>query len=162
VEREQTVTAADGHASVDECRLIPLRTVEDPRGSLTIMEGDRDIPFAIERVYHLHGVPARGGRGGHAHRRLEQVLVAVAGAFDVLLDDGASRRRVRLDDPRTGLYIPPGIWREIESFAVGTVCLVLASMLYDEADYERDYEQFVTGRRRKSNVVNCESPGLCG
>jgi dTDP-4-dehydrorhamnose 3,5-epimerase-like enzyme len=142
VERERTTAAARGCASVDECRLIPLRTVDDPRGSITIVEAEQDVPFAIERVYHLHGVPAGGSRGGHAHRRLEQILIAVAGAFDVVLDDCAARRRVRLDDPRTGLYIPPGIWREMESFTDGTVCLVLASMPYDEADYERDYEDF--------------------
>jgi uncharacterized RmlC-like cupin family protein len=140
--------AARGSVSVDECRLISLRTVDDPRGSLTIAEGERDIPFAIERVYHLHGVPAGGRRGGHAHRRLEQVLIAVAGALDVVLDDGAEQRRVRLDDPRTCLYVPPGIWRQMESFAGGTVCVVLASMAYDDADYERDYEEFLTWRSR--------------
>ena len=145
MERERTVTAA-GYASVDECALIPLRTVDDPRGSLTIVEAERDIPFAIERVYHLHGVPAGGTRGGHAHRRLEQVLVAVAGAFDVVLDDGAERRRVRLDNPRTGLHVTPGIWREMESFAEGTVCVVLASMPYEASDYVRDYEEFLTWR----------------
>jgi len=147
VEGQRTITAAAaGDVSVDECRLIRLRTVDDPRGSLTIVEADLDIPFAIERVYHLHGVPVGGSRGGHAHHRLEQVLVAVAGALDVVLDDGASRRRVRLDDPRNGLYIPPGIWREMESFSEGTVCLALASMPYDPADYERDYDDFLARR----------------
>jgi dTDP-4-dehydrorhamnose 3,5-epimerase-like enzyme len=148
VEGHPATTAAAGYASVDACRLIPLRTVDDPRGSLTIAEADRDIPFAIERVYHLHGVPTGGRRGGHAHLRLEQLLIAVAGSFDVVLDDGTARRRVRLDDPRTGLYIPPGVWRELESFAEGTVCVVLASMPYEADDYERDYEEFRTWRSR--------------
>ena len=145
---EPTTARAAGHASVDDCRVIPLRTVEDPRGSLTIVEGELDIPFPIERVYHLHGVPAGGRRGGHAHRRLEQILVAVAGAFDVLLDDGVAQRRIRLDDPRAGLHIPPGIWRELESFTDGAVCVVLASMPYADDDYERDYEEFLNWRSR--------------
>jgi len=145
VETERTIAAA-GYATIAGCRLIPLRTVDDPRGSITIVEGEQDVPFPIERVYHLHGVPAGGSRGGHGHRRLEQLLVAVAGEFDVLLDDGAERRIVRLDDPGTGLYIPPGIWRELEAFAAGSVCLVLASMLYDAADYERDYADFLAWR----------------
>jgi dTDP-4-dehydrorhamnose 3,5-epimerase-like enzyme len=133
--------------SVHDCRLIALRTVEDPRGSLTFVEGERDIPFAIKRVYHLHGVPVGSERGGHAHRRLDQVLIAVAGAFDVLLDDGVERRRLRLDDPRAGLHIPPGIWREMDTFSDGVVCVVLASELYEASDYMRDYEKFLTWRR---------------
>jgi dTDP-4-dehydrorhamnose 3,5-epimerase-like enzyme len=145
---EPTTARAAGHASVDDCRVIPLRTVEDPRGSLTIVEGELDIPFPIERVYHLHGVPAGGRRGGHAHRHLEQILIAVAGAFDVLLDDGVARRRVRLDDPRAGLHISPGVWRELESFTDGAVCVVLASMPYADDDYERDYEEFLNWRSR--------------
>jgi hypothetical protein len=124
-----------------------LRTVDDPRGSLTIVEAERDIPFAIERTYHLHGVPTGGRRGGHAHRRLEQMLIAVAGAFEVILDDGAERRRVRLADPRVGLYIPAGIWREMDSFTNGSVCVVLASMPYEASDYVREYEEFLAWRR---------------
>jgi dTDP-4-dehydrorhamnose 3,5-epimerase-like enzyme len=143
---EPTTAEAAGCATVDECRVVTLRTVDDPRGSLTIVEAERDIPFPIERVYHLHGVPAGGRRGGHAHRRLQQILIAVAGAFDVLLDDGVARRRVRLDDPRAGLHIPPGVWRELDSFTDGAVCVVLASMAYDDADYERDYGEFLTWR----------------
>jgi len=145
---EPLTASAAGFASVDECRLVSLRTVDDPRGSLTIVEAERDISFPIERVYHLHGVPVGGRRGGHAHRRLEQILIAVAGSFVVLLDDGAARRRVRLDDPRVGLHIPPGVWRELDSFTDGAVCVVLASMPYDAADYERDYEEFLNWRSR--------------
>jgi dTDP-4-dehydrorhamnose 3,5-epimerase-like enzyme len=133
--------------SVDDCCLIALRTVEDPRGSLTFVEGEQDVPFAIKRVYHLYGVPPGGARGGHAHRGLDQVLIAVAGAFDVVLDDGAGLRRVRLDDPRVGLHIPPGVWRELDGFSEGAVCVVLASELYEAADYVRDYDEFVAWRR---------------
>jgi dTDP-4-dehydrorhamnose 3,5-epimerase-like enzyme len=134
--------------SVHDCRLITLRTVDDPRGSLTFVEGEHDVPFAIKRVYHLYGVPPGGARGGHAHRRLDQVLIAVAGAFDVVLDDGAEQRRVRLDDPRVGLHIRPGVWREMDGFSDGAACVVLASELYDAADYVRDYDEFLAWRRR--------------
>lgn len=139
-------SAGRASASVHECRLIALQTVEDPRGSLTIAETERDVPFSIERVYYLHGVPEQGKRGGHAHRELTQLLIAVAGEFDVLLHDGVDERRVRLDDPRTGLYLPAGIWRELDSFAAGSVCLALASMQYDAADYIRDYDEFLAWR----------------
>jgi dTDP-4-dehydrorhamnose 3,5-epimerase-like enzyme len=133
--------------SVRDCSLIALRTVEDPRGSLTFMEGERDVPFAIKRVYHLYSVPPGGARGGHAHRRLDQVLIAVAGAFDVVLDDGAEVRRVRLEDPREGLHIPPGVWREMGGFSEGAACVVLASELYEAADYVRDYAEFLAWRK---------------
>jgi dTDP-4-dehydrorhamnose 3,5-epimerase-like enzyme len=134
-------------ASVHDCRLIPLRTVEDPRGSLTFVEGEFDVPFAIKRVYHLYGVPPGGARGGHAHRLLDQVLIAVAGAFDIVLDDGAELLCVRLDDPRVGLHIPPGVWREMDGFSEGAACVVLASDLYEAADYVRDYDEFLAWRR---------------
>jgi dTDP-4-dehydrorhamnose 3,5-epimerase-like enzyme len=139
--------AVASRLSVDDCRLTTLRTVEDPRGSLTIVEGEQDVPFPIRRVYYLHDVPEAGTRGGHAHRTLHQVLVAVAGGFDVVLDDGVARRRVRLDDPRTALHIVPGVWREMERFTENAVCLVLASEPYDASDYERDYRQFLAWRR---------------
>ena len=146
VARGGGVGVSTGRAAVHDCRLIPLRTVEDPRGSLTFVEGERDVPFSIERVYHLHGVPQGGRRGGHAHRALAEVLIAVAGAFDVTIDDGAGQRRVSLDDPRQGLYLPAGIWRELDSFTSGSVCLVLASMPYDAAEYIRDYDDFLAWR----------------
>jgi dTDP-4-dehydrorhamnose 3,5-epimerase-like enzyme len=133
--------------SVQDCSLVALRTVEDPRGSLTFVEAGCDVAFEIKRVYHLYGVPPGGARGGHAHRQLDQVLIAVAGAFDVVLDDGVEVRRVRLDDPRTGLHIPPGVWREMDSFSRGAVCVVLASELFEQADYVRDYDEFLAWRR---------------
>lgn len=143
----EAVASRDQGLAVDGCRLLCLPTIEDPRGSLTFVEEQRDVPFPITRVYHLHGVPAGGRRGGHAHRRLEQVLIAVAGAFEVLLDDGKERERVRLDDPGVGLHIPPGVWREMDSFIEGAVCVVLASMPYEASDYVRDYEEFLAWRR---------------
>jgi len=126
--------------------MIALRTVEDPRGALTFVEAKCDVPFSIERVYYLHGVPERGRRGGHAHRKVAEVLIAVAGGFEVLFGDGLDERRVRLDEPRTGLYLPAGIWRELESFAAGAVCLVLASAPYDPGEYIRDYDEFLALR----------------
>jgi dTDP-4-dehydrorhamnose 3,5-epimerase-like enzyme len=132
---------------VDDCALISLRTVEDRRGSLTIVEAEQDIPFPIRRVYYLYDVPRGGARGGHAHRCLHQVLVAAAGGFDVVVDDGASQRRVRLDDPQQALHIPPGVWREMDRFTQHALCLVLASEPYDASDYLRDYPEFLAWRR---------------
>nr|WP_306674001.1 FdtA/QdtA family cupin domain-containing protein [Tahibacter caeni] len=130
-------------ASVDDCRLIELPRITDPRGNLTFIEGGAHLPFSIERVYYLYDVPGGAERGGHAHRALQQLLVAVAGSFEVLLDDGRRRRRVRLDRPYRGLLIGPMIWRELDEFSSGSVCLVLASQCYDEADYYRDHAAFV-------------------
>lgn len=133
--------------TVDDCELISLRTVEDRRGSLTIAEAEHDIPFPIRRVYYLYDVPRGGARGGHAHRCLHQVLVAAAGGFDVVLDDGDVRRRVRLEDPGTALLILPGVWREMDRFTDSAVCVVLASDPYDASDYLRDYTEFLAWRR---------------
>jgi hypothetical protein len=140
------VSSAPG-VSVEDCRIIPLRTIDDPRGSLTFVEGERDLPFAIKRVYHLYGVPPAGERGAHAHRQLQQVIIAVAGSFAVHVDDAVSRRVIHLDSPVQGLLIPPGIWRDMRGFSGSAICLVLASELYDAADYVRDYDEFVTWRR---------------
>lgn len=128
-------------------RLLRLPTLVDPRGALTVLEADKSVPFAIERVYYLHGVPVGATRGGHAHRVLHQLLVAVAGRFEVTLDDGRTRRRFALDRPDQGLYVPPGVWREIDDFGPGSVCLTLASHPYDPAEYVRDYEAFVAAAR---------------
>lgn len=125
------------------CRLIDLPKATDPRGNLTFIEGGRHIPFEIKRVFYLYDVPAGESRGAHAHRSLEQFLVCLAGSFDVALDDGSDRRLVHLNRPWIGLYIPPKIWAAEVDFDPGTVCLVLASALYDEHDYIRDYAVFV-------------------
>lgn len=128
--------------SLDACRLIELPKISDPRGNLTFIEGNQHVPFRIERVYYLYDVPAGAERGGHAHRELEQLLLAAAGSFDVVLDDGRRRQRVQLNRPYVGLYVGPMVWRELDNFSSGSVCLVLASRPYDPADYHRDYEQF--------------------
>ena len=129
--------------TVDECRLIELPKVSRPEGNLTAVESGRLIPFEIARVYSLYDVPGGETRGGHAHRELQQLLVSVMGSFDVVLDDGRRRRTVTLNRAYYGLYIPQLIWRELVNFSSGGICLVLASLPYDEAEYIRDHELFV-------------------
>jgi dTDP-4-dehydrorhamnose 3,5-epimerase-like enzyme len=128
--------------SVDDCKLLELPVVHNPQGNLTFIEEERHVPFPIARVYYLYDVPGGAMRGGHAHRRLEQLIVAISGSFDVIVDDGSERKTVTLNRSRVGLYMPPMIWRELVNFSSGAVCVVLASAYYDEADYFRDYDDF--------------------
>jgi dTDP-4-dehydrorhamnose 3,5-epimerase-like enzyme len=125
------------------CRIIELPRITDPRGNLTFIEGQNHVPFDIARVINLYDVPGGEVRGGHAHRELQQVIIAVAGSFDVVVDDGTDRERFSLNRSYYGLYVPPMIWREMEDFSSGSVSLVLASHPYDESDYYRDYDEFV-------------------
>ena len=129
---------------IDKCEIINLPKIEDSRGNLTFVEEESQIPFAIKRVYYLYDVPAGSERGGHAHIALNQITIALAGSFDVELDDGKTRKTSSLNRPYEGLYICPGIWRELKNFSSGSVCLVLASNLYSEDDYYRDYDQFIS------------------
>jgi dTDP-4-dehydrorhamnose 3,5-epimerase-like enzyme len=128
---------------LDGCRLIELPRIADHRGNLSFVEGHRHVPFEIRRVYYLYDVPAGAARGGHAHRELEQVLIAVSGSFDVLLDDGRRSETVSLNRPFVGLYMSNMIWRELLNFSSGSVCLVLASEPFEEADYIREHAEFV-------------------
>lgn len=134
--------------SLDSCRIIELPKIHDPRGNLTFIEADNQVPFGIQRVYYLYDVPGGSERGGHAHKELHQFIVAMSGSFDVLLDDGREKRRVHLCRSYYGLYICPMIWRELDNFSSGSVCMVLASNKYDEADYYRDYADFMRARWR--------------
>lgn len=127
---------------LSDCRTIDLPVVHDRRGNLTFIEGGRHIPFEIRRVYYLYDVPGGAARAGHGHRELEQVIVAMSGSFDVIVDDGDERQTFHLNRSYFGLYLPKMVWREVDNFSSGAVCLVLASTLYDEADYFRDYEEF--------------------
>lgn len=135
--------------SISDCRIIGLPQVHDPRGNLTFIEGGRHVPFEIKRVYYLYDVPGGAERGGHAHRELEQLIIAMSGSFDVVLDDGYIRQRFHLNRSYYGLYIRTMIWREIDNFSSGSVCMALASNYYDEADYYRDYQDFLAAVREK-------------
>jgi hypothetical protein len=127
---------------VDQCQVIELPRVADPRGNLTFVEGSVHIPFEIERVYYLYDVPGGESRGGHAHRQLQQLIIAMSGSFVVLLDDGRDRRNVHLNRSYYGLYVPNMIWRELVDFSSGSVCTVLASRRYEAEDYYYDYDEF--------------------
>lgn len=129
--------------SVDDCVVKNLPKHMRPNGNLTVVENNYSIPFDVERVYYLYDVPAGEERGGHAHKELQQFVIAVSGSFDVIIDDGRERKTVTLNRPSKGLHIRPGIWRELNNFSSGAVCLVLASHHYDEDDYIRDYKAFV-------------------
>lgn len=129
-------------ASVDSCRLIDLPKIHDPRGNLTFIESNDQIPFAIERVYYIYDVPGGSERGGHAHRDLHQFIIAMSGSFDAVLDDGHAQKHVHLNRSHYGLYICPMIWRVLDNFSSNSVCMVLASDRYLEADYFRDYAEF--------------------
>jgi hypothetical protein len=132
---------------IDLCKIIDLPKISDPRGNLTFIEGGHHIPFDIQRVYYLYDVPGGAERGGHAHKELQQLIIAMSGSFDVVLDDGKQKRRVHLNRSYNGLYICPMIWRELDNFSSGSVCMVLASNMYDERDYYRDYDEFLSARR---------------
>jgi hypothetical protein len=128
---------------IERCRVIQLPRIQDPRGNLTFVEANRHVPFDIRRVYYLYDVPGGAERGGHAHKELNQLIIAMSGSFDIQLDDGRVKRTFPLNRSYYGLYVCPMIWREIDNFSSGAVCMVLASNYYDEADYYRDYEHFV-------------------
>lgn len=122
---------------------IDLPKIHDPRGNLTFIEGERHIPFDIKRVYYLYDVPGGESRAGHAHKALQQVLIAVAGSFDILLDDGKEKKRYHMNRSYYGLYIYPLTWRVIDNFSSGAVCLSIVSDFYDESDYFREYNEFL-------------------
>ena len=130
--------------SVDDCKIIKLSKHHRPQGNLTVVENGRDVPFDVKRVYYLYDVPGGATRGGHAHRELSQLIVAVSGCFSVMLDDGHNQRVFHLNRSNVGIYIAPGIWRVLDDFSSGSVCLVLASEKYDESDYIYDYDEFVS------------------
>jgi len=133
---------------LNDCRLIELPKITDPRGNLTFVEGGGHIPFDIKRVYYLYDVPGGSDRGAHAHKNLHQFVIAMSGSFDLVLDDGDRQRRFHLNRSYYGLYVCPMMWRILDNFSSGAVCMVLASERYDEGDYIRDYSEFI-GLARK-------------
>lgn len=134
--------------SIAECQIVELPRIPDPRGNLTFIEGSSHVPFDIQRVYYTYDVPGGAERGGHAHKGLQQLIIAMSGSFDVVLDDGKDRKRVHLNRSYFGLYVCPMIWRELDNFSSGSVCMVLASNRYSEDDYYRDYADFMRARWR--------------
>lgn len=132
----------DTAPSLSQCKLVNLPKIHDPRGNLTFIEGGKHVPFPVERVYYLYDVPGGEVRGGHAHKALQQLIIAVSGSFDVVIDDGRERQRYHLNRSYTGLFLPRLIWRELDNFSSGSVCLVLASAHYAPDEYIRDYGEF--------------------
>jgi len=129
-------------SSVYDCVILPLNKIHNRAGNITIVEGQKNVPFDVKRIYYLYDIPGGEARGGHAHKELYQMIVAASGSFDVLLDDGQNKKIVTLNRPDYGLMVVPGIWRELMEFSSGAICLVLASLIFDEADYIRDYNNF--------------------
>lgn len=130
--------------TIENCKIIELPKISDPRGNLTFVEGGRHIPFDIQRVYYLYDVPGGAERGGHAHKALHQLIIAMSGSFDIHLDDGREKKTIHMNRSYYGLYVCPMMWREIDNFSSGAVCMVLASNYFDEDDYYRDYSKFIS------------------
>jgi len=133
--------------TVYDCSVIEMDKHHNDAGNITVIENDDTIPFDVNRVYYLYDVPGGEERGGHAHKALRQLLVAAGGSFDVVLNDGNVKRTITLNRPYHGLLIVPGIWRELNNFSSGAICLVLASRKYEEEDYIREYEDFLKYKR---------------
>jgi len=137
------------------CNIITLPKIHNRSGNITALNNGVDLPFDVRRVYYLYDIPGGESRGGHAHKALQQLIVAVSGSFDVTLDDGTDQKTCSLNRPYYGLYVVPGIWRELSNFSSGAVCLVLASAEYDETDYIRKYDDFVAYRK---DILNNKLP----
>ncbi|WP_026724695.1 sugar 3,4-ketoisomerase [Flavobacterium sasangense] len=132
-------------STIQNCKILAIPKIEDPRGNLSVIEHNV-IPFEIKRVYYLYDVPSGAERGGHSHREQQEFLVALSGSFDVILNDGKVEKTVTLNKPFEGLLIPNGIWRELKDFSSGAVCLVVASDVFDEDDYIRDFDEFLKSK----------------
>jgi len=129
--------------TVEHCKIIELDKHHKEKGNITVIENNKTVPFDVKRVYYLYDVPGGETRGGHAHKALYQLIVAASGSFNVVLNDGKNTKTFTLNRPYQGLFVVPGIWRELDNFSSGSVCLVLASEKYDENDYIRDYNDFI-------------------
>lgn len=135
--------------SIHDCKIIELPRIPDARGNLTFIESGRHIPFEIKRTYHLYDVPGGATRAAHGHKKLQQLMIAMSGSFDVTLDDGFEKKLFHLNRSYYGLYIAPGMWRDLDNFSSGAVCLVLASDFYTEEDYYRNYSDFLQAARER-------------
>ncbi|MDV7140128.1 FdtA/QdtA family cupin domain-containing protein [Maribacter sp. TH_r10] len=133
--------------TVFDCSVIDISKVHSESGNITVVENNKNIPFAVERIYYLYDVPGGETRGGHAHYELEQYIIAASGSFDVIIDDGINRKTVSLNRPNLALHIVPGLWRELNNFSSGSISMVLASHVFEESDYIRDYNSFLEYRK---------------
>jgi hypothetical protein len=140
-------------STIYDCSVLELNKIHNRSGNITAIEGSIDLPFDIKRIYYLYDVPGGAERGGHAHKELRQLIVAASGCFDVLLDDGKNKKVVQLNRPYYGLYVVPGIWREIINFSSGAICLVLASHLFEKDDYLREYDEFKIFKNEHSSLI---------
>lgn len=134
--------------TIEDCKIVDLRKIHDVRGNLTPIEGNGDIPFDIKRVYYLYDVPSGESRGAHAHKALQQLIIAANGSFTITIDDGANKKAFTLNRPYQGLLIVPGIWRDLDDFSSGAVLLCLASEHYQAEDYIRDYNEFLVYKKK--------------
>lgn len=134
--------------TIFNCSVIKLPKIHNRAGNITPIENLKNIPYEVKRVYYLYDVPGGESRGGHAHKKLYQLIISASGSFDILINDGINEKVVSLNRPYFGLYIIPGIWRELLNFSSGAICLVLASHHYDENDYIREYQQFLIFKKR--------------
>ena len=134
-------------SNIYNCNVLALPKIHNRAGNITALNNSADLPFDVRRVYYLYDIPGGEIRGGHAHKELHQLIIAVSGSFDITLDDGLNKKTVSLNRPYYGLYVTPGIWRNLSNFSSGAVCLVLASHAYDENDYIRDYSQFINWKQ---------------
>jgi len=137
------------HSTVFDCTLLELPKNHQVNGNVTAVNNQLEIPFAVERVYYLYDVPGGEARGGHAHYDLQQLIIAASGSFDLIVDDGKIKRTFHLNRPYQGVLLPSGLWRELNNFSSGSICLVLASKRYDENDYIHDYENFLTFKKHE-------------
>lgn len=133
--------------SLNDCKIIELPKIQDQRGNLTFIESDNHIPFDIKRVYYLYDVPGGSSRAAHGHKNLHQLMIAMSGSFDITIDDGNEKKLFHLNRSYFGLYIPPMMWRDLDNFSSGAVCMVLASDFYSEEDYYRNYDDFIADAR---------------
>jgi hypothetical protein len=135
--------------TVFDCTTLTLPKINTPGGNITAINNGLEIPFAVRRVYYLYDVPGGESRGGHAHRALQQVIIAASGSFEVQVDDGKTKRTFALNRPYIGVHLPPGLWRELSNFSSGAFCLVLASETFDEEDYIRDYQDYIKYKNKR-------------
>jgi len=138
-------------SGVNQCKIVQLPRILEARGNLTFVEGGHHVPFDIKRIYYLYDIPGGTARGSHGHKKLEQLVIAMSGSFNITLDDGYEKKSFSLNRSYYGLYIPPMLWRDLDDFSSGAVCMVLASEKYDENDYYRDYDSFLSDARGRKN-----------